>query len=710
MATERIEIVVTERGSRVVDRRLRTIGNTAKSTGGAMALLKRALLALGGIAIIRGLLRLSDTFTNIQNRLRTVTDSVAELNVVTKELFEISRLTRSSFEGTAEVFARTALAVKDLGISQRETLQFAESLNKAVVLSGAGAQEANNALIQLSQGLASNTLRGDELRSVLEQLPVVADVIAKGLGVTRGELRELGKQGKITAEDILRSFRDAREELDERFKETVPTIGQAFGILRNEFTRLLGEFNKATGASAGVARAIIFVADSLEGLFRSFEDISDIAVSTVEVIMDNFGGLADALGPSFEEFRSLFADVTLRDILLATAAVADSILGIWTAQASAIVAVFEGLPTALKGVFQNVMRAITVTTLNGINGLIAKVNQLPGVDLSNLFIEFDVGEANTAAADFGRNVGSAFEEGFKSSTTFTEFATDVLEKADARKVARQSQRNQDIVDENAARRGLNVAADRVLPEDPEGLKVREQLLREIKGPQEDFIQAQEQLNMLLADGEITVGEYNNAMTNLQLQTLETATTAAEGFRRGFLSIKADILDVAGAASNVLTNAWNSAEDALVQFVTTGEFSFSKFVDGILADLTRLLARQALSGLLNSFAGGGAGGALGSLFSSFGGARADGGPVRAGVTHLVGERGPELFTSSTNGNITSNAALGQMATQPPAVNVQVINVQREEEVPSAMESREGDRVILNSITRNRDALRTQLGIA
>lgn len=270
MATERIDIVVSERGTRRVRRNIDDLGNSATGAQGAVQLLRRALGALATGAAVAQLVRLVDTFTNLQNRLRNVTTSTAQLNAVTDRLFGIANRTRSSFESTTEVFARSALALKDLGISAEETLQFTESLNQAVILSGASAEEANAALIQLSQGLASGTLRGDELRSVLEQLPSVADVIARGLGVTRGQLRELGEQGKITAQDILSSFRQAREELAERFARTVPTIGQAFTVLRNNIIQFIGGVDQASGASTALAQLILLLADNVEVLGRSF--------------------------------------------------------------------------------------------------------------------------------------------------------------------------------------------------------------------------------------------------------------------------------------------------------------------------------------------------------------------------------------------------------------------------------------------------------
>lgn len=299
MATERIDIVVSERGSRVVRRNLEDIGRSASGSEGAVNLLRRALGLIGAGAAVQQLVQLTDTFTNLQNRIRTVTDTNGELALVTDELFKIANRTRASFEGTVEVYARTALAAKELGTSQQELLNFTESLNQAVILSGAGAQEANNTLIQLSQGIASGTLRGDELRSVLEQLPVVADVIAKSLGVTRGQLRLLGQEGKISAQDILTAFREAREELAIRFGETVPTIGQSFAVLRNQVIFLLGEFNNASGVATGFSTAILALANNLETVARVIGAVSvavgiQFAVQAVGAAIRGLAALAAA--------------------------------------------------------------------------------------------------------------------------------------------------------------------------------------------------------------------------------------------------------------------------------------------------------------------------------------------------------------------------------------------------------------------------------
>lgn len=285
MTDFRINVVVRTSGVNVVRKELDEIDKKGDSLGKS---LRNAFAFLGGALLVRELIELSDAFTNVQNRLRIVTDGVDGLNEATAELLRISNDTRVSFTATAELYTRTALAVKELGRSQAETLQFTESLNQAVILSGASAQEAQAGLIQLSQGLASGTLRGDELRSVLEQLPVVADVIAKHMGVTRGELRELGKQGEITAEIILDSFKAARRELETNFAKTVPTIGQSFTVLKNNLITLVGGFQDT---SSSLSELILILADAVE----HFDDLLGV--------LGNLGGVGKKVRESLHEIR-----------------------------------------------------------------------------------------------------------------------------------------------------------------------------------------------------------------------------------------------------------------------------------------------------------------------------------------------------------------------------------------------------------------------
>lgn len=266
---ETFDIIIREDGSRVVRRRLDEVGESARRAGTGVDFLKKLLATLGGLAAARSLLQTIDTFTNLENRLRSTGLEGQQLTSVYKELLAVSNQTRSSVEGSVELYARLAISSKELGVSQRQLIDFTKSLNQAIILSGASATEAQAGLIQLSQGMASGTLRGDELRSVLEQLPAVADVIAKQLGVTRGELRKMGEDGKITARTILDAFQASRQELEERFGKTLPTLGQSFQVLRNNVVDYVGQTDKALGISTALSELMLGLANNLDTAARA---------------------------------------------------------------------------------------------------------------------------------------------------------------------------------------------------------------------------------------------------------------------------------------------------------------------------------------------------------------------------------------------------------------------------------------------------------
>ena len=258
---DKTQKVVERIGRRVrfngIKRANKELEKTNKLAKTAKRILTQAFGALGIGLAVRELIQLSDVYQNFQNRLKLVTAGTENLNEVTKELFKTANETRSAYSATAELFTRVSIATKNLGRSQAEVINFTKTLNKAVILSGTTAAEAKNGIIQLSQGLASGALRGDELRSVLEQLPAVADAIAKSMNITRGQLREMGEAGKISADVIIDAMAKASTQIDKDFATTIPTISQAWTVLTNEVVRAIGEFNTASGAAQGVAAVII---------------------------------------------------------------------------------------------------------------------------------------------------------------------------------------------------------------------------------------------------------------------------------------------------------------------------------------------------------------------------------------------------------------------------------------------------------------------
>ena len=266
MATERLDIVVREDGSRVVKKNIEDIGKGAKDAASGTNLLKQALAGLGVATTLAVLQKTVDTYSSMISRLRLVTTGTENLATVNDRLFASANRTRSSYEATTELFAKLSTGARQLGVSQTDLLQITETVNQAIAVSGASATEAAGGLRQLGQAIASGSLRGDELNSILENMPRLAQAIADGMGITVGQLRAVGSEGKITAQSIIDALKDQAPTIAAEFAQVTPTIASAFQVLQNNFTRFIGELDQATGLSATFARAIILVAGNLDVL------------------------------------------------------------------------------------------------------------------------------------------------------------------------------------------------------------------------------------------------------------------------------------------------------------------------------------------------------------------------------------------------------------------------------------------------------------
>ena len=274
MATYLIDVRVQSSNAR---QKLNTVNRELKGTEKSANRLRKSLgglfVGLGTLTLARELASLGDAFINIENRIKTVTRGQRELTQVTEGLFSVAQRTRQSFQGITELYARVGVAAKSLGADQKELLRFTESVGKAVALSGATAGEAAGALRQLAQAIGANRLSGQELNSVLEQTPVVVDVIAEKIGVTRGAIRALANDGQITGKLILEAFESAAESLDKRFGKTVSTIQQSFTRLGNSLIKTTSELEKSVGIFSGFAEAVNFLADNLELVSNAFSAV-----------------------------------------------------------------------------------------------------------------------------------------------------------------------------------------------------------------------------------------------------------------------------------------------------------------------------------------------------------------------------------------------------------------------------------------------------
>ncbi len=275
MAQEsRLVIVIdaknAERNARNLGNELDSIerkGDFATKSMDALSVATRQLAGyMAGLVTVSAAISKMDTYTGLQNRLKLVTSSQVELNKATEDTFRIAQKTYSAWDSVLQVYQRFSDNAKTLNLTMDDTARLTETVSKAVAISGASAAAADAALVQFGQALASGTLRGEELNSVMEQTPALAKAIAQGMGITVGELRTVAAEGKITSQEIVKALRNVEKDVDALFAKTDITIGQSLTLLNNEITKFVGESGKGSGAAQVLAGTIQTLASNLDVL------------------------------------------------------------------------------------------------------------------------------------------------------------------------------------------------------------------------------------------------------------------------------------------------------------------------------------------------------------------------------------------------------------------------------------------------------------
>ncbi|KWI55756.1 phage tail tape measure protein [Burkholderia cepacia] len=237
-----------------------TVRAIEAARGSLTAYAQAAAAAFG----VHQLVEYADEWTNLSNRLKIVTRDQIDFAVAQSDVLRIAQATRQPLDATAELYQRIANNTSHLGLSIKQVGPLVETISKAVALSGVSADTARLGIVQLGQAFASGQLRGQDLKSVLEELPGVADAIARGMGKGTSELKSLAEDGKLTVENLIDALKNAGSSTDALFGKVDMTVGQAMTRLQTEIVAYVGHANEATGASAKLAQSVVYVADHLD--------------------------------------------------------------------------------------------------------------------------------------------------------------------------------------------------------------------------------------------------------------------------------------------------------------------------------------------------------------------------------------------------------------------------------------------------------------
>lgn len=269
-------------------------GVTAGMTGtGAAFTLVGA--AAAGAAV--GIARAGDELTGMMARLNSSAGSAVAAERAYAGLFALSQQTGVAVVESAGAFSRFAVAAKEIGATNDQVLRLVGGIQKAGIVAGTSSEEANAAVQQLGQALASGVLQGDELRSLLENMPQLAQALARELGTSVGQLREMGKEGKLTGDVVLPALLAAAEKIGGEFDKMPVTMGRAFGVLGAAMENFAGQLDKALGLSQAIARAVKAAADAVnkvQGVVVPTErQAAEARVAAAERTLNQMGSSTD---------------------------------------------------------------------------------------------------------------------------------------------------------------------------------------------------------------------------------------------------------------------------------------------------------------------------------------------------------------------------------------------------------------------------------
>jgi tape measure domain-containing protein len=626
-----------------------------------------AASALAGLAIGAAAFNAQRIATSFLDAANAANAAQSRIKLVSQG-FDDYRLVLQSAQNAADTFGlsqtQAANAVADIytrlrpvGFQLNEINAIYEGFNTAVKLSGVNADAASAAFLQLSQGLGSGTLQGDELRSVLEQMPTIAQAIAKELDINVGSIKKFGSEGKITADVIVRALDRVRTEGAQKLAESLDTPQQRIVDLENAFEDF--KIEVASSVAPVVTGSIKQITAALKEATRFVGDLK----SGFEVLAGAMGGVSlgvsnidSGLGGLIGRFNEMGRN--------------------------------KGLAMLL-----DVMTLGGASILGGVANVGARKRGAKGYDAP-------AGpEVPIRLSMQGRDFGGRDTKKGKGSANKAAREAERAAEAAAKEQARVGQVIRDRLAEGQILQLRSTIQDKIAAAETAGDK---QLVARLQGQQkaldiqyryaqelakEKDIRAQEAI--IYEGNTALVANQREVQRELNELQQESAVNQIAALERQ-VNLQAELTDgqrlqqeLGNGIANTIGQGMTSAFDALIQGSESFSASLRRIASGVLVDIARQLIQiyiinKAISAIGNLFGpkagglsySGVSGSALSTSmlsgnftatpFSTAGmglSFRANGGSVRAGQPYVVGERGPELFMPGRSGGIAPTGSFG-----------------------------------------------------
>ena len=355
---------------------------------------------------ISGAVALADEYTSLNARLALVAGSQSNVVALNDMIYESAQRARGGYMDMAKAVASLSVNARDAFPDPRKTVQFMEGMQKLFVIGGASKENQQFAMLQLQQALASGRLQGDEFRSITENAPILQDMIAKTMKVSRGELKQLSAQGEITADIIKRAIFENMDEINDKFERMPKRWSDHFidfkNVVLKSFAPIADRINQLAN-SEGVrsmfrmlkngVKSIMPVLYAVIGGVEKFVNMFTAGISTVASFVQNHSLLMQmaliALG-GYLTFVGTMALISAGQMGLAATSMVAKAAADWleTAALIALTVAQEGLNAALYACPLTWIVGAIIAVIAVLYAAVAAVNYFAGTSISATGIIF----------------------------------------------------------------------------------------------------------------------------------------------------------------------------------------------------------------------------------------------------------------------------------------------------------------------------------
>lgn len=269
-------------------------------------MLKKALITYASFRSIKAFVGLSDEMTQIKARLNAINDGQQTTVELQNMIYESAQRARGEYKTTLDIVSKLGAQAKAAFSSNKETIAFAENLNKLFTISGTSAQGMESVMYNLTQAMASGVLRGQDLNAVMANTPQLLQIVSEYMGEPIGRIRKLAEEGQLSADVIKNALLGATDDINAQFEKMPMTFGQIATSMKNKLIKNIEPALNRLNAFANSDKFKVFVdraSNAIGVLANVIVSVTEKAVNFGNFLADHWGivepviwGLAGAFG------------------------------------------------------------------------------------------------------------------------------------------------------------------------------------------------------------------------------------------------------------------------------------------------------------------------------------------------------------------------------------------------------------------------------